>query len=238
MNKLLILGPTGLGKTSSLWNLPPEHTGIINCDMKALPLKGWRKNYQTVKTSDGKVDIAKSNYVETNKAASVLKVLQIWETLPQIKTIVIDTITHLITKEYMTNTIGKDYKAYQALGKSFYDMIEYIANSSKNIIVLGHAEKRINETGDMIWEMKSHGKMITDLVPASYFTTVLMAEKLKDEKDPKKFRYVFRTQSEGFDPAKSPAWMEGGTAKTALEFYEDNNVAEILEKLEAFEITA
>ena len=238
MNKLLILGPTGLGKTSSLWNLPPEHTGIINCDMKALPLNGWRKNYVTVRTADGKVDIGKSNYVETNKAASVLKVLQIWETSPQIKTIVIDTITHLITKDYMTSTIGKDYKAYQALGKSFYDMIDYIANSKKNIIVFGHAEKRINETGDMIWEMKSHGKMITDLVPASYFTTVLMAEKLRDAEDPKKFRYVFRTQSEGFDPAKSPAWMESGVPKTALEFYEDNNVAEILDKLEAFEITA
>jgi len=141
----------------------------------------------------------------------------------------------------MSNTIGKDFKAYQALGKTFYDIIEFIGESKKNLIIFGHSEKKINETGDIIWEMKSHGKMITDFVPASYFTTVLMGEKLKitseKEGETTKFRFVFRTQSEGNDPAKSPAWVTSEGVKPALEFYEDNDMATILEKLENFETT-
>lgn len=76
--------------------------------------------------------------------------------------------------------------------------------------------------------------MIKDLVPASYFTTVLVGEvqRMKGEKP----KYLVRTQSEGNDPAKSPAsFNTAGDAETALELYEPNDIALILEKLEKFE---
>lgn len=242
-NRILVLAPTGIGKTTSLRNLLPSCTGIINCDKKELPLRGWKKNYITAKDSSGKVNLAESNYIETNKAPGVLLTLKTWEESTKIKNIAIDTLTHLITKEYMTNTIGKDFKAYQALGKTYYDIIEFIGESKKNIIVFAHVEKRLTETGEYVWEMKSHGKMIGDLVPPSYFTTVLMGEKLSAGKDEKTgqplFRYVFRSQSEGNDPAKSPAFVDDSSGvpqvQTALEFYESNDVATILEKLDMFE---
>lgn len=228
----MVLAQTGTGKSTSMRNLPPENTGIINCDKKELPLRGWRKKYITNYDSDGKVDLANSNYIATSKASGVLATLRGWEANSKIKTIVIDTITHMITMEYMTNTIGKDFKAYQALGKTFYDIIELIRESKKNIVVFGHIERKVTDTGDVQWEMKSHGKMITDLVPASYFTTVLVGMKVKKDDE---FQYVFRTQSEGSDPAKSPAYVDGKTVKTALELLEPNDMATILEKLEMFE---
>lgn len=237
MSKIFILAPTGIGKSSSLRNLDPKTTGIINCDKKELPLKGWRVNYKTVRGEDKRIDFNKSNYVETNSPSNVLTVLNEWANNPNIKTIVIDTITHMITSDYMTNTIGKDFKAYQKMGKNFYDVIQFINNSDKDIIVMGHLERRINETGDVVYDMKTHGKMISDLVPASYFTCVLVGEK-KKRKDELGFDFLFRTQSEGEDPAKSPAYFEEGNAVTALDFHEPNDVQLILSKLKRFETEA
>jgi hypothetical protein len=237
--KIFVLAPSGIGKTSSLRNLIPATTGIINCDKKDLPLKGWKVNYREVRNSEGKVDLSASNYVATNSPGNVLTTLHTWAASPKIQTIVIDTITHMITQDYMNNTIGKDFKAYQKMGKNFYDIVQFINSCEKDIIVMGHLEKRINEMGDVVYDMKTHGKMITDLVPASYFTSVLIGEK-KKKKDgqPGEFDYVFRTQSEGDDPAKSPAYFEDGKVVTALNFYEDNDIANILIKLKRFETEA
>jgi hypothetical protein len=234
MSKILILAPSGSGKTSSLRNLNPKETGLINCDKKEPPLGGWRTNYLTVRGTDGRVDLTKSNYVETNSPANVLATLQAWAVRPEIKTIVIDTITHMITQDYMNNAIGKDYKSYQKIGKNFYEVIQFITSSSKDILVYGHIERKVNENGDVVYDMKSHGRMITDLVPASYFTTVLVGEKKKKKEGG--FDFLFRTQSEGEDPAKSPAYFKGDAVETALELYEPNDIELVLRKLKKFEV--
>lgn len=237
MSKIFILAPSGIGKSSSLRNLDPKTTGIINCDKKELPLKGWRANYKTVRNETKAVDFSKSNYVETNSPANVLRTLEEWANNPNIKTIVIDTITHMITQDYMTNTIGKDFKSYQKMGLNFYNIIQFITNCEKDLIVMGHLERKVNDMGDVVYDMKTHGKMITDLVPTSYFTTVLIGEKNK-RKDGEGFDYVFRTQSMGEDPAKSPAYFVDNKVVTALDQYETNDVQQILNKLKRFETEA
>jgi hypothetical protein len=235
MHKILYLAETGFGKTSSLRKLNPKETAILNIDMKPLPLQGWRTNYRTVRDKDDKVDFLETNYYEGENPSTVLKVLERWEAQAWIKTIVIDTITHMVTHDYMANAIGKDFKAYQAMGKHFYDIIEFVRRSKKNVVVNGHIGRKIDDLGNVVWDMKVQGNMIKDLVPASYFTTVLVGEIIR-EKD-KAPRYVVRTQSEGNDPAKSPASFDPVTDEptTALELYEPNDMARIFEKLEKFE---
>ena len=41
---ILILGESGVGKSTSLRNLNPEETFIICTTSKPLPWKGWKKN--------------------------------------------------------------------------------------------------------------------------------------------------------------------------------------------------
>lgn len=234
MNKILYLAPSGAGKSTSLRNLNPAATAIANIDRKALPLKGWRSLYKTERDSAGKVDWGVTNYIEVEDPSTVLKVLQAWEAQHWVKTIVIDTITHMVTYDYMTNAIGKDFKAYQAMGKHFYDVIDFVRDSKKDVIVMGHIDRKINEMGDVIWDIKVSGNMIKDLVPASYFTTVLVGEVLREKGKPA--RFVARTQGEGNDPAKSPAYIgPSGDVEAALEFYEPNDVKLIMDKLDAFE---
>lgn len=234
MNKILYLGPSGVGKSTALRNLNPAVTAIGNVDRKALPLRGWRSLYKTSRDSAGKVDWGITNYLEVEDPSTLLKVLNAWEAQPWVKTIVIDTITHMVTYDYMTNAIGKDFKAYQAMGKHFYDVIDFVRDSKKDVIVMGHIDRKINEMGDVVWDIKVQGNMIKDLVPASYFTTVLVGEILREKGKPA--QYVVRTQSEGNDPAKSPAAIgPSGDVETALGFYEPNDIKLILDKLDAFE---
>ena len=175
MHKVFILGESGSGKTSSLRSLDPKTTAIINSDKKAMPLEGWRKNYLWAKTPDGKTDLDKSNYVELDVPSHVLATLKKWAARADIKTIVVDTITHIITSNYMKDTIGKDFKAYQHLGLNAYHIFDFIRSvPNKNIIIFGHIDEKFNDMGQRVVQMKSYGK--------SYCHYPLNSGKAKSEK--------------------------------------------------------
>ncbi|MBQ5476117.1 MAG: hypothetical protein IIT65_15935 [Lachnospiraceae bacterium] len=44
-NLIAIVGASGSGKSTSVRNLNPEETFIINVASKPLPFKGWKTNY-------------------------------------------------------------------------------------------------------------------------------------------------------------------------------------------------
>lgn len=238
-SKIFVLGESGSGKTSSLRNLDPKTTGILNIDKKSLPLAGWRKNYIRVKkeseNTPGKMvtDLDKANYVETNNYKQAMTVLKAWEARSDLKTIVLDTITHLVTSDYMVTALGQDYSGYQQMGGHFYQLMVFVQNSSKNIVVFGHTETIVNDLGNRIVKMRSYGKMIDNMVPPSFFTTVLMTE-IHREKDEKP-KYLFRTQSIGNDPAKSPTIFVGDESKPPLSMYVPNDIQYVLKVLEEFE---
>jgi hypothetical protein len=238
MAKIFALAESGMGKTSSLRNLPPEKTGIINSDKKELPIQGWKAKYKTIpstdKLPDGSFmpDLFKSNYIETSKFDSVMKVLAMWDARPDLEYIALDTATHLILHDYINNTIGKDYKAYQGMGKNFYMLADFVRQMKKNVVVFAHLDKTFNEVGDKKMGIKAPGKMIGDMVPESFFTTVLIGE--VQRKDGKASHW-YRTQSMGDDPAKSPAYFIGEEVKTALELYEPNDIKLIFDKLKKYE---
>ncbi|WP_148297034.1 ATP-binding protein [Candidatus Sodalis pierantonius] len=50
----LVLGESGSGKSTSLRNLDPEKTGIIQCINKPLPFKssGWKVGLNVARTND------------------------------------------------------------------------------------------------------------------------------------------------------------------------------------------
>ena len=71
------------------------------------------------------------------------------------------------------------------------------------------------------------------MAPPSFFTTVLMTEVQPTDEGR---QYLFRTQSLGPDPAKSPAiFGNNGEVKTALPMYMENDIAKVIEILNEFE---
>lgn len=230
-SKILVLGQSGTGKTSSLRNLNPTITAIINTDRKELPIYGWSNVYKKILGADGKVDFNKTNYIETAKFANVAKAIEEWSKRDDLEIIVLDTITHMLTDFYIRETIGKDFKQYQMIAKHFYDVLEKATLSGKHIIVFGHTDTKFNDVGEKQIDLRSYGNMITNMEPASYFTTVLMTEVRKTEGGRE---YLFRTETDGSDPAKAPVIFKGGEVVRALPVTMPNDIAEVLHKLDLF----
>ena len=60
-NLIAIVGQSGTGKSSSIRNLDPTETFIINIASKPLPFKGWRIKY-TIWSKDN----TNGNYITKN----------------------------------------------------------------------------------------------------------------------------------------------------------------------------
>ena len=48
----LIIAESGSGKSTSIRNLEPKETFIINIANKPLPFRGWKKNYTQISKSN------------------------------------------------------------------------------------------------------------------------------------------------------------------------------------------
>ena len=185
-----------------------------------------------IKKEDGTTDLDKSNYVEIDKPSQILKTIKHMAKRKDIKVIVLDTVTHMINADYMNNTIGKDFQAYQNMGLNVYKLFDFIRTCPKTVIVMGHITENFNDMGQRQVIMKAHGKMIDSMEAPSFFTTVLMTDvKTKGEDR----EYTFRTQSLGPDPAKSPAAFDGDKVETALPMNIPNDLQIVINALNKFE---
>lgn len=229
----MVLAISGGGKSSSTRNLNPKTTGYINCDRKEPPLLGWEANYKQVLTPDGlAVDFTKSNLVEPSRAGTVKNAFIEWEKRKDIDTIILDTITHMITADYVDNAIGKDWNEYQKMGKTFFEIVDLVRDSKKDVVVFAHLAEDFNDMGSKVFKMKSPGKMIEGFDPPSFFTTVLYGY---TERKENKTRGHFRTQKlTDAEPYKSPAYFVDDEAVAALDYIMPNDIKLVLDKLRDF----
>jgi len=206
MAKVFVYGPSGWGKTTSMRNLPPEHTAIINSDRKAIPLGGWKKNFVMVLNDKGIPDLQKSNYVETGDPGNALKALQVWNKRPEIHYIAIDTLTHMMSAEFMRKVMETGFTKFSKFGQDFNWILDFIRDEcNKHIVVYAHNTIEFDNEGKKVNKVRSFGKLIEEKVEIpSVFTTVLVPV-IKPTEQKGKNTYLFRTQTDGSDFAKSPA---------------------------------
>lgn len=244
MAKVFVYGPSGWGKSASLRNLPSAETAIVNPDRKALPIQGWRKKYVTVtkQIEDKKApggfrnypDWSKSNYLESGNPKTILDALQNWERDARVKYIVLDTITHLMGSEFMRRILDKGYEKFSEMGKATYDILNFIRDSKKHYAVYAHNEVALDAEGNKVNKVRSFGKLLDEKTEMpSMFTTVLVPL-IKRGKD--KVEYLFQTQSDSYNFAKSPArFGEDGEAIPALPFEVPNDIKLVFDLLDKFD---
>jgi GTPase SAR1 family protein len=180
---ILVMGKSGSGKSTSLRNFKSNEIGLINVSSKPLPFK--QKFDSTLKSDD------------YNKIISAI-------TKTDKKTVVIDDAGYLIVNQFMSGhskagTGNAIFGFYNTIGDSFWNLIETIKRlqEDKIVYVIMHEDK--NDFGDI--KPKTIGKILDEKACLEgMFTIVLRAIKSND-------KYIFKTQSDGFDVSKSPIGM-------------------------------
>lgn len=196
-NAVLVLGKTGSGKSTSIENLDPKETFIINVVGKDLPFRGGRKRYTT----------DKQNYFSTHNPNNIVQLLkQISDEAKHVKTVIIDDFQYVMSYEFMTTTTTGFDKFNEIAEHAFA-----IINTAKNlrddltVIFLSHTEENVDSLGQKSYKIKTIGKLLDDKITIEgLFTIVLMAEQRMDAD---KVVYGFKTKGTVKDTVKSPKDM-------------------------------
>lgn len=203
---VFLVGKSGMGKSTSLRNLNPDETVIINTDQKALPFKQFNLKYNE----------DKRNYRKTSDVNIVIATLKKVNELSNVKTVIVDTWSRIMTDAIMSPSFRaeKGFDKWTKMASAQYDLINFINDSMREDIIVylfAHPETHYDEGGFSSERIGVQGKMLERFVPESFSTIVLYAEIIKQPGQPNK--HVFRTISSGSD-----------TCKTPLEMFEENTI--------------
>ena len=210
-NKILVTGYSGTGKTYSLRDLDPKETFIICPDEKAPPFKGWKKNYVDKDPATGIFNPNTCNFLKTTnwdkiKAAMIF----VSKNRPDVKTVVIDTITYAMIGEFMEKAKTVGYAKFTEMGDNVYKTLKSIDGLREDltVIVMAHTEvKQFNGVDRTVFGVPG-GKLVQDVVkPEGMFSIILETIVEKKGND---IAYGFMTQNNTTNMAKSPAEMFGG----------------------------
>lgn len=182
MIPVLIIGKSGAGKSASLRNLPTVGTVIVNVLGKPLPFRSDLKIIQCDSYQKIMASIAKGNFERC----------------------VIDDAGYLITNQFMLNHAAGGggnsvFSLYNQMADQYWSLIRAIQTAPGNarVYIIMHEDK--TDAGDV--KPKTIGKLLDEKVCLEGMFTICLRTMLNNG------QHVFRTQSDGFDVAKSPMDM-------------------------------
>jgi hypothetical protein len=184
----LVLGSSGSGKSTSLRNLDPAKTLLIQCIQKPLPFKaeGWKTRI-TLKSG--------GNVIQTTDPVLIEKLMR--QSPHEI--VVIDDYQSVMVTELLNRSSEKGYDKFSDIGKHAFDIFNAAGALAPHRRVYIMAHTQTDDFGGV--RMKTVGKMVDQtLVPEGYFTIVLRTQVTNGV-------YQFSTQSNGQDCCKSPIGM-------------------------------
>lgn len=184
----LILGSSGTGKSTSMRNLDPAHTLLIQCINKPLPFRSSDWKPCTKDNPDGSV-------IRTSNTDTIMRAMR----GSKKDVIVIDDYQATMVNEMMARSTEKGYDKFTDIAKSAWQLFELAGQLAERRRVYIMAHTQSDDHGQI--RMKTVGRMVDEkIVPEGYFTIVLRTEIINGQ-------YLFSTQSNGQDCCKSPIGM-------------------------------
>lgn len=184
-----IMGTSGSGKTTSLRNLPPNETFIIDADGKGLSWKEWKKDFNA----------ENKNYWKSDYPDKILDAMQrINDERPDIKYLVVDTLNGIMVGDEIRRMKEKGYDKWQELSASVFNIVDG-ANRFRDdltVIFTAHAETVTEDSGYVFTRILTSGKKLSKIMLESKLPTVLLAKAVDG-------KYLFETQANN-STAKSP----------------------------------
>lgn len=192
---VLIIGQSGTGKSTSIRNLNPEETFIINVLNKPLPFRGYAKNYVKENSESKKMNMA----VTDNPKKIIDFINAINERRSEIKTLIIDDFQYVMSNEFMREALTKGYDKFSLIAKNAWEIIRTLDETRDDLVcfVLSHSE--LDDTGKI--KCKTIGKMLDDKICLEGMFTIVLHSLINEGE------YKFLTQHKQNYLAKSPMGM-------------------------------
>ncbi|WKT00491.1 ATP-binding protein [Gallibacterium salpingitidis] len=182
----LILGESGTGKSTSLRNLNPNETLLIQVISKPLPFRTKEWKYFDKETCPA------GNVFVCDNADKICEILK--KTKRNI--IVIDDFQYLMANEFMRRAMEKGYDKFTEIGLHAWQIFDLSGKLEhhKRVYILSHTQS--DEYGKT--KIKTIGKMLDEKITLDGIMTVCLRTHVSDGK------YQFLTQNDGNDTTKSP----------------------------------
>ena len=176
--KVLIIGGSGTGKSTSLRNFGQDEICLIKTVGKPLPFR--------------------SGFVETTKTDKVAEMIKVMKATDK-KVIVIDDAQYVMGNEFFRRAAEQGWNKFTDIGKNFYDLLTAVEELPEDTIVyfLLHTEK--DSDGNI--KVKTIGKMLDEKLTIEGLATIVLMTNVVDG------NYTFQTQNSGKDICKSPKGM-------------------------------
>ena len=212
MAKILILAPSGFGKTTSwagreklgIKGLDPKETYVIQCIGRGVP----NPNYKLCPSNEIK-DIAKGNRVQVDSVTGLDRFKRVADLLDALKkspykNIVIDDFNYLMQDYFMNNAMKGGWQTPKEIGFGIGLIFDAMKGypEDKHIYVCAHYEKTNDNDGTVTYQMKTTGKMVNEYcTPQGKFDIILYGKQTYNEEERKAIK-TFVKDFDGTFPAK------------------------------------
>lgn len=183
----LILGESGTGKSTSLRNLDPEHTFLIQMVKKPLPFR----------SSEWKPVVEGGPVYVTDDSAKIVSAMN--KTRKEI--IVIDDFQYLLANEFMRRVtdVAKGNEAfakYNEIARHAWDVLMAASSLAdhKRVYILSHTST--DDFGKT--KIKTIGKLLDEKIVMEGLVTIVLRTQVQNG------NYLFSTRNSGADTVKSP----------------------------------
>lgn len=181
--KILIMGESGTGKSTSIRNCDPNTTAIVNPVGKPLPFRGSRK----FATLNGVTDAAKICDFMKDQAKAGKKIL------------VVDDFQYILSVPYMNRIKEVGWDKWNDFGENYFKIIDVCNELPEDVCVYYMTHCETLENG--VTTIKLIGKLLREKITVEGLFTIVLKTGVSEGK------YYFFTQNSGKDTVKSPMGM-------------------------------
>jgi len=181
--KILIMGESGTGKSTSMRNCDPSITAIVNPVGKPLPFRG-AKNFTTLNSVTNADEIC--NFMRAQAKAGK-------------KIIVIDDFQYILAIPFMNRIKETGWDKYNDFGANYFSIIDVCKELPNDVCVYYMTHTETLENG--VTTVKLIGKLLREKITIEGLFTIVLKTGVSEGK------YYFFTQNSGKDTVKSPLGM-------------------------------